>query len=140
MGPLAFPSDEYDPRLDAKTAASIANTRDVLRNNSTLDASQAGALVDSLTREVSPNQGPTGTSKFVFPISFVALAHLVRFRSPAATCLLRALMKNNISRILMIAFRSLLQSPMFATHRGMTGIWTQVNKRLSSIIRPERYR
>ena len=43
----------YDLRLDAESAASIANARGVLRNDSTLDASQAEAVVDSLTREVS---------------------------------------------------------------------------------------
>ena len=35
-----------DLRLDEKSAASIANAREVLRNDSTLDASQAEAVVE----------------------------------------------------------------------------------------------
>ena len=50
-------------RLDVKDSASIANARDVLRSDSTLDPSQAEAVVDSLTREVSLIQGPPGTGK-----------------------------------------------------------------------------
>ena len=50
-------------RLDVKDAASVANAREVLRNESTLDPSQAEAVVDSLTREVSLIQGPPGTGK-----------------------------------------------------------------------------
>ena len=50
-------------RLDAKDVASITNAREVLRNDSALDPSQAEAVVDSLTREVSLIQGPPGTGK-----------------------------------------------------------------------------
>ena len=50
-------------RLDVKDAASVTNARELLRNESTLDPSQAEAVVDSLTREVSLIQGPPGTGK-----------------------------------------------------------------------------
>ena len=55
--------DGHNLQLDVKDAVSIANARDVLRNESTLDPSQAEAVVDSLTREVSLIQGPPGTGK-----------------------------------------------------------------------------
>jgi len=54
-------------QLDVKDAASIANARQVLRNESSLDPSQAEAVVDSLTREVSLIQGPPGTGKVRLP-------------------------------------------------------------------------
>ena len=62
----------YDLRLDAKSAASIANAREVLRNDSTMDASQAGAVVDGPTREVSLIQGPPGIGNVRLVTSFGA--------------------------------------------------------------------
>jgi hypothetical protein len=50
-------------QLDVRDAASVTNARELLRNESTLDPSQAEAVVDSLTREVSLIQGPPGTGK-----------------------------------------------------------------------------
>jgi hypothetical protein len=55
--------DGQNLRLDITDTASIANAREVLRNESALDPSQAEAVVDSLTREVSLIQGPPGTGK-----------------------------------------------------------------------------
>jgi hypothetical protein len=55
--------DGQNLRLDVRDVASITNAREVLRNESTLDPSQAEAVVDSLTRELSLIQGPPGTGK-----------------------------------------------------------------------------
>jgi len=55
--------DEQDFHLDVKDPVSISNARQILREESTLDPSQAEALVDSLTRELSLIQGPPGTGK-----------------------------------------------------------------------------
>ena len=55
--------DGQDFHLDAKDPESISDTRQNLREKSTLDPSQAEALVDSLTRELTLIQGPPGTGK-----------------------------------------------------------------------------
>jgi hypothetical protein len=55
--------DGQDFRLDAKDSASISDARQILCEESTLDPSQAEALVDSLTRELTLIQGPPGTGK-----------------------------------------------------------------------------
>ncbi|KAG8792975.1 hypothetical protein FRC12_004344, partial [Ceratobasidium sp. 428] len=66
---------------------SIANARVRLIRGSRLDPSQAEAVVDSLTREVSLIQGPPGTGK-----SYTGLE------------LIRVLIKNQISPILLVAY------------------------------------
>ncbi|CAE6473590.1 unnamed protein product [Rhizoctonia solani] len=66
---------------------SITNARTRLRGNSRLDLSQADAIVDSLTREVSLIQGPPGTGK-----SYTGLE------------LIRVLIKNQIFPILLVAY------------------------------------
>ena len=65
VGLLAFPPDGYDPRVDSKTAASIANARDVSRNDRNLDPSEQETVVDSLTRGVPliPEPAPPSTGK-----------------------------------------------------------------------------
>lgn len=50
-------------RLDAKDPVSVLEARQILCDESTLDPSQADALVDSLTRELTLIQGPPGTGK-----------------------------------------------------------------------------
>ena len=57
-----------DFRLDAKDPTSISDARQILCEKSNLDPSQAEALVDSLTRELTLIQGPPGTGK-VFDVS-----------------------------------------------------------------------
>ena len=52
-----------DFRLDVKDPTSISDARRILREESTLDPSQADALVDGLTRELTLVQGPPGTGK-----------------------------------------------------------------------------
>ena len=52
-----------DFRLDVKGPTSISDARRILHGKSTLDPSQADALVDSLTRELTLVQGPPGTGK-----------------------------------------------------------------------------
>ena len=64
--------DGQDFHLDAKDSESISDARQILCEESTLDPSQAEALVNSLTRELSLIQGPPGTGKvFVVPLSLV---------------------------------------------------------------------
>jgi len=91
-------------RVAARDAASIANAREVLRNESTLDPSQAEAMVDSLTREVSLIHGLPGTGKVRCSNILLSRIHFVRPQSYIATRLLQVLIKNNVSRIIMIAF------------------------------------
>ena len=55
--------DDQGFRLDAKDSASISEARQILCEESNLDPSQAEALVDSLTRELTLIQGPPGTGK-----------------------------------------------------------------------------
>ena len=66
----ASPPGGHGLRFDAKDAASIANVGEILRNDSTLDPSQAEALVDSLTGEISLVQGHLAHSRFVFLTPF----------------------------------------------------------------------
>ncbi|KIJ49701.1 hypothetical protein M422DRAFT_66154 [Sphaerobolus stellatus SS14] len=73
--------------LRADDPDSIEISREALRSSSRLDPSQADALVDSLTREVSLIQGPPGTGK-----TFIGVE------------LIRVLVKNKVGPILMIAF------------------------------------
>ncbi|KAI0353983.1 hypothetical protein OH77DRAFT_1426841 [Trametes cingulata] len=49
--------------LDVLNLASVARAREQLKQHSILDPSQADAVVDTLTREVSLIQGPPGTGK-----------------------------------------------------------------------------
>ncbi|KAF8730672.1 P-loop containing nucleoside triphosphate hydrolase protein, partial [Rhizoctonia solani] len=73
-------------RMSTTNPDSVANARNRLRN-SRLDPSQAEAVIDSLTREVSLIQGPPGTGK-----SYTGLE------------LIRVLIKNQISPILLVAY------------------------------------
>ncbi|KEP50888.1 NFX1-type zinc finger protein [Rhizoctonia solani 123E] len=74
-------------RMITTNRDSVANARAQLVRRSRLDPSQADAVVDSLTREVSLIQGPPGTGK-----SFTGLE------------LIRVLIKNQISPILLVAY------------------------------------
>ncbi|KDN37126.1 hypothetical protein RSAG8_10335, partial [Rhizoctonia solani AG-8 WAC10335] len=74
-------------RMITTNRDSIANARTQLIRRSRLDPSQAEAVVDSLTREVSLIQGPPGTGK-----SYTGLE------------LIRVLIKNQISPILLVAY------------------------------------
>ncbi|RPD78077.1 hypothetical protein L226DRAFT_610076 [Lentinus tigrinus ALCF2SS1-7] len=76
-----------DLKLNVSDPASIETARDVLKRSSRLDLSQADAIVDALTRELSLIQGPPGTGK-----SFSGVE------------LLRVLIANEAGPILMIAF------------------------------------
>ncbi|KAG1904255.1 uncharacterized protein F5891DRAFT_1206968, partial [Suillus fuscotomentosus] len=80
-------TDVEDLTLSATDNQSIENARAELRRGSRLDPSQADAVVDALTREVSLIQGPPGTGK-----------------SYTGVELLRVLRANDIGPILMIAF------------------------------------
>ncbi|EJF65241.1 P-loop containing nucleoside triphosphate hydrolase protein [Dichomitus squalens LYAD-421 SS1] len=84
-----FPSESgvEDLKLIVNDPTSIETARDVLKRSSRLDPSQADAMVDTLTREVSLIQGPPGTGK-----------------SYTGVELLRVLIKNHAGPILMIAF------------------------------------
>jgi len=59
-GPLTFSVN--DP-------SSLAGARELLKAHGTLDASQADAMIDVLSREVALVQGPPGTGKTVSEIS-----------------------------------------------------------------------
>ncbi len=61
LSPLLRDGQKF--QLDAKDPESILNARQILCEESTLDPSQADALVDSLTRELTLIQGPPGTGK-----------------------------------------------------------------------------
>ncbi|KAG2153743.1 uncharacterized protein EDB93DRAFT_1134566 [Suillus bovinus] len=80
-------TDVEDLTLSVTDHQSIENARAELRRDSRLDPSQADAVVDALTREVSLIQGPPGTGK-----------------SYTGVELLRVLRANNVGPILMIAF------------------------------------
>ncbi|KAH9887903.1 hypothetical protein C8Q73DRAFT_808008 [Cubamyces lactineus] len=73
--------------LDVANPASVARAREELKKSSILDPSQAEAVVDTLTREVSLIQGPPGTGK-----SFTAKE------------ILRVLFASKIRPIVLIAF------------------------------------
>ncbi|KAF8598648.1 hypothetical protein BDV93DRAFT_593819 [Ceratobasidium sp. AG-I] len=86
--------DLFDPAagvssltLTTNNATSVALARSALARGSRLDPSQAEAVVDSLTREVSLIQGPPGTGK-----SYTCLE------------LIRVLIKNQIAPILLVAY------------------------------------
>lgn len=55
--------DGQNFHLDAKDPVSVLEARQILCEESSLDPSQADALVDSLTRELALIQGPPGTGK-----------------------------------------------------------------------------
>ncbi|KAG8699264.1 hypothetical protein FRC11_013811 [Ceratobasidium sp. 423] len=74
-------------QLTTRDPDSVANARAQLIRASSLDPSQADAVVDSLTREVALIQGPPGTGK-----SYTGLE------------LIRVLVKNRIGPILLVAF------------------------------------
>ncbi|KAG2361405.1 hypothetical protein BDR07DRAFT_1472123 [Suillus spraguei] len=80
-------TDVEDLTLSVTDPQSIENARAELRRSSRLDPSQADAVVDALTREVSLIQGPPGTGK-----------------SYTGVELLRVLRANDVGPILMIAF------------------------------------
>ncbi|CAE7140129.1 unnamed protein product, partial [Rhizoctonia solani] len=84
-----FPASAGVPTLRMVTTNrdSVANARTQLVRRSRLDPSQAEAVVDSLTREVALIQGPPGTGK-----SYTGLE------------LIRVLIKNQISPILLVAY------------------------------------
>ncbi|EPQ57199.1 P-loop containing nucleoside triphosphate hydrolase protein [Gloeophyllum trabeum ATCC 11539] len=73
--------------MDVTNIQSMEAAREHLKKGSRLDASQADAVVDALTREVALIQGPPGTGK-----------------SYTGVELLRALLANQVRPILMIAF------------------------------------
>ncbi|KAF7983780.1 hypothetical protein HWV62_18992 [Athelia sp. TMB] len=73
-------------RLSVDDPTSVANARAQLRLRSRLDPSQADAVVDTLTREISLIQGPPGTGK-----------------SYTGVELLRVLLANKVGPVLMIA-------------------------------------
>ncbi|RDX40863.1 hypothetical protein OH76DRAFT_1412593 [Lentinus brumalis] len=75
------------PDLDITNPLAVARARDHLKRLSVLDPSQAEAVVDSLTREVSLIQGPPGTGK-----------------SYTAKEILRVLFSSKIRPIVLIAF------------------------------------
>ncbi|KAJ3886388.1 hypothetical protein GG344DRAFT_69709 [Lentinula edodes] len=83
---LARPGEDIHP-LKPTDEASIRRARSELKLSSILDASQADAMVDALTREVALIQGPPGTGK-----SFTGKE------------ILRVLFKNKISPVVLIAF------------------------------------
>ncbi|KAG8746574.1 hypothetical protein FRC10_004426 [Ceratobasidium sp. 414] len=60
-------------RLDANDPRSIAHARQELVQSSSLDKSQAEAVVDSLTREISLIQGPPGTGKSYTGVEIIKL-------------------------------------------------------------------
>ncbi|KAJ3544380.1 hypothetical protein NM688_g5751 [Phlebia brevispora] len=76
-----------DLKLKATDADSVLAVRQLLREQSRLDPSQADAVVDALIREVALIQGPPGTGK-----------------SYTGVELLRVLINNKAGPILMIAF------------------------------------
>ncbi|KIO31502.1 hypothetical protein M407DRAFT_67906 [Tulasnella calospora MUT 4182] len=82
---------ECDPpvklSLKPRDQLSVENARETLRNKSRLDPSQADAMINALTSEVSLIQGPPGTGK-----SFTGIE------------LLRVLISTGIKPILLIAF------------------------------------
>ncbi|KAJ4500147.1 hypothetical protein C8R41DRAFT_529014 [Lentinula lateritia] len=83
---LARPGEYIHP-MKPTDEASIRRARFELKLSSILDASQADAMVDALTREVALIQGPPGTGK-----SFTGKE------------ILRVLFKNKISPVVLIAF------------------------------------
>ncbi|GAV98679.1 protein [Lentinula edodes] len=83
---LARPGKYIHP-MKPTDEASIRRARFELKLSSILDASQADAMVDALTREVALIQGPPGTGK-----SFTGKE------------ILRVLFKNKISPVVLIAF------------------------------------
>ena len=84
---------DQDFRLDVKDPASILDARRILCEGSTLDPSQADALVDSLTRELTLVQGPPGTGKVcsiqLDPHSWSSTTARATSRPSFYTCLLR---------------------------------------------------
>ncbi|KAG8980424.1 hypothetical protein FRC05_006056 [Tulasnella sp. 425] len=73
--------------------SSVARARIILKQESRLDDSQAEAMVDALTSEVSLIQGPPGTGKLI-----------LKRQSYTGIEILRVLISNNIRPILLIAF------------------------------------
>ncbi|KAI0667327.1 hypothetical protein C8Q78DRAFT_404096 [Trametes maxima] len=73
--------------LDVSNPAAVVRARDQLKRDSVLDPSQADAVVDTLTKEVSLIQGPPGTGK-----------------SYTAKEILRVLFSSRIRPIVLIAF------------------------------------
>lgn len=61
LSPLLGSGQDF--HFDAKDPTSISDARRTLCEESSLDPSQADALVDSLTRELALIQGPPGTGK-----------------------------------------------------------------------------
>ncbi|KAG8922700.1 hypothetical protein FRC01_013709, partial [Tulasnella sp. 417] len=83
-----FDSDQpVNLPLRPNDASSVQNARDALKAHSRLDPSQADAMVDVLTSEVSLIQGPPGTGK-----SFTGVE------------LLRVLISSGVRPVLLIAF------------------------------------
>ncbi|KXN80629.1 Helicase required for RNAi-mediated heterochromatin assembly 1 [Leucoagaricus sp. SymC.cos] len=81
--------------LDISDPVSVARARDQLRRLSVLDPSQAEAVVDTLTREVSLIQGPPGTGKacgcvIIHPWMFVELTLILELHRERDTSLLIA--------------------------------------------------
>lgn len=62
-----------DFHLDAQDSTSISDARQILREESALDPSQADALVESLTRELALIQGPPGTGKVCAVLSILVV-------------------------------------------------------------------
>ncbi|KXN87132.1 NFX1-type zinc finger-containing protein 1 [Leucoagaricus sp. SymC.cos] len=79
--------------LDISDPVSVARARDQLRRLSVLDPSQAEAVVDTLTREVSLIQGPPGTGKacgcvIIHPWMFVELTLIIELHRERDTSFL----------------------------------------------------
>ncbi|KXN84450.1 NFX1-type zinc finger-containing protein 1, partial [Leucoagaricus sp. SymC.cos] len=81
--------------LDISDPVSVAQARDQLKKLSVLDPSQAEAVVDTLTREVSLIQGPPGTGKacgcmIIHPWTFVEVTLIIELHRERDTSLLIA--------------------------------------------------
>ncbi|KAF5352576.1 hypothetical protein D9756_006113 [Leucocoprinus leucothites] len=87
---LAKPQVTGIPDLDISHPVAVARARDQLKKYSVLDPSQAEAVVDTLTQEVSLIQGPPGTGKAC--------------GSYTAKEILRILFSSKIRPIVLIAF------------------------------------
>ncbi|KXN82337.1 NFX1-type zinc finger-containing protein 1 [Leucoagaricus sp. SymC.cos] len=88
---LAKPGMNIAP-LNVSMPLAVVRARDQLKRLSVLDPSQAEAVVDTLTREVSLIQGPPGTGKACDAVSYTAKE------------ILRVLFTSKIRPIVLIAF------------------------------------
>ncbi|KXN89054.1 NFX1-type zinc finger-containing protein 1 [Leucoagaricus sp. SymC.cos] len=87
--------------LDISDPVAVTQARDQLERLSVLDPSQAEAVVDTLTREVSLIQGPPGTGKACGPKEILRVLFSSNIRPIE---ILRVLFSSNIRPIVLIAF------------------------------------